>query len=58
MNLGRICVENKPDGCTRCPFCVNGNCVAEGRMIPNVAIEEHAIVNGDVPPNWCPLEEL
>ena len=56
MNVGRIFVENKPDGCTKCPFCVGGKCcAAENRMIPGVAIEEIRVKNGDAPPTWCPF---
>lgn len=57
--LGRIIVDKKPNGCTKCPFCVDGMCNgADGRMIPNVAIEEHRIKEGDTPPEWCPLETV
>ncbi len=43
-------------GCAKCPFCANGNCrLAGDRMIPNMAIEENRIKNGDVPPEWCPI---
>lgn len=56
--LGRIIVDKKPNGCTKCPFCVDGNCSAAGRMLPNVAIEESHIKNGDALPDWCPLIEI
>lgn len=56
--FGKIYVENKPNGCTKCPFCVDGNCSAAGRMLPNVAIEESHIKNGDALPDWCPLTKM